>query len=272
MSLGTLVAIGGYIYQFISAAGQLLFQWQELQPGLISAERLAPLLAATELGAAVDKMNTLMSPGAIKIRGLCFSYAAGQDIFHDSDLDIAGADYTAITGPSGCGKTTLLNLIMRLYPAGKGEIAIDGKNINSLPRSLWGKEVIMCPQEPLLWNLSIAQNIAYPGQSAKEADVEEVARLTGADEFIKGLPQGYETVLGENACRLSQGQKQRISLARALIKRPKVLLLDEAFSGLPEEAEAHIIESIRSKFPAMTIVAATHRLASLQKAQTVIRL
>jgi ABC-type bacteriocin/lantibiotic exporter with double-glycine peptidase domain len=272
MTIGTLVAIGGYIYQFISAAGQLLFAWQELQPGLISAERLAPLLAPTNIDAAVDKKNTQISPGAIKIRGLYFSYAAGQNIFHDLNLDIAAGDYTAITGPSGCGKTTLLNLIMRLYPVEKGEIAIDGKNISSLPHSIMGREVIMCPQEPLLWNLSIAKNIAYHYQSAAEASVKEVALLTGADEFIKGLPQGYETILGENACRLSQGQKQRISLARALIKQPKILLLDEAFSGLPEEEEAKIVERIRVKFPAMTMIAATHRLASLQKAQAIIRL
>ncbi len=272
MSIGTLVAIGGYIYQFISAAGQLLFEWQELQPGLISAERLAPLLTPADIDAAVDDKRTIMSSGAVKIRGLHFSYGGDREIFRDFNLDIAGGDYTAISGPSGRGKTTLLNLIMRLYPVVKGEIAIDGKNINSLPRSLWGSDIIMCPQEPLLWNLSIAENIVYPYQSATEAEIKEAARLTGVDEFISALPQGYETVLGENACRLSQGQKQRISLSRAVIKQPKVLLLDEAFSGLPEEEEAKIVDRIRVKLPELTLIAATHRLASLQKAQAVIRL
>jgi ABC-type multidrug transport system fused ATPase/permease subunit len=272
MSIGTLVAIGGYIYQFISAAGQLLFEWQELQPGLISAERLAPLLTQAKINAAGDDKRTTISRGEIKIRGLHFSYGSDRVIFRDLDLDVAGAGYAAITGASGRGKTTLLNLLMRLYPAGKGDIVIDGNNIDSLPGSLWGRDIIMCPQEPLLWNLSIAENIAYPHQSAAEADVKEAARLAGAEEFIGGLPQGYETVLGENAGRLSQGQKQRISLARALVKQPKILLLDEAFSGLPEEEEAKIVERIRVKFPALTMIAATHRIASLQKAQTVIRL
>jgi ABC-type multidrug transport system fused ATPase/permease subunit len=272
MSIGTLVAIGGYIYQFVSAAGQLLFEWQELQPGLISAERLAPLLAPAQVDAGTDGKNTAISTGAIKIRGLYFSYESGREVYRDFDIDIAGGSYTAITGPSGCGKTTLFNLLMRLYTAGKGDIAIDGKNIDSLPHSVWGTDIIMCPQEPLLWNLSIAENIAYPYRSDLEADIKEAARLTGADEFIDGLPQGYETVLGENACRLSQGQKQRISLARALVKQPKILLLDEAFSGLPEEEEAKIVERIRFKFPVLTLISATHRLASLQKAQAVIRL
>lgn len=272
MSIGTLVAIGGYIYQFVSAAGQLLFHLQELQPGLLSAERLTPLLLPANIDAASNGEKATISPGAIKIRGLQFSYGDGRDIFRNFDLAIAATSYTVITGPSGCGKTTLFNLIMRLYPVEKGEITIDGTNINSLPRSLLGREIIMCPQEPLLWNLSIAENIVYPYSRVEEVRIRVAAELAGAEEFISSLPQGYATVLGENACRLSQGQKQRISLARALIKQPKILLLDEAFSGLPEEEEAIIVERIRVKFPAMTMIAATHRLSSLQKARTVIRL
>lgn len=272
LSLGALAAIGGYIYQFISASSELLNQWQNLQPGLIAAERLSPLLRQNKDNASILEKNIAIVKGAIKIHQLYFSYDNGPVVLHGLDLDIPAADYTVITGPSGCGKTTLLNLMMRLYPAQKGEIYIDGRNINSLPLSFLGKEIVLCPQEPLLWNASIVENITYPNMHLSWDHIKKAAQLSGADEFIVDMEKGYDTIIGENACRISQGQKQRISLARALVKQPKILLLDEAFSGLPEAEEAKIIERIRSQFAKMTIVAATHRLASLKDRPNVIKI
>lgn len=272
LTLGTIAAIGGYIYQFITSSSQLLFNWQELQPGLISAGRLAPLLTPDKVKGEVIGENVPIVSGDIKIRGLNFSYDGGRVIFNNLNLDIKAEEYTVITGPSGCGKTTFLNLIMRLYEIEKGEILIGGKNINSLSLLLLGKELIICPQEPMLWNATVAENIAYPEPHSSDDQIKIAAALSGADQFISHLEKGYETMIGENATRLSQGQKQRLSLARALIKQPKILLLDEAFSGLPEEEEVRIITSLRTQFPKMTIVSATHRLAGLKNYGGIIKL
>jgi ABC-type bacteriocin/lantibiotic exporter with double-glycine peptidase domain len=262
MSLGTLAAIGGYIYQFISSSSRLLSHWQDLQPGLISAQRLASLLAQDKNARGSGNQALADISGAIQISGLHFSYAGDHKVFDGFDLDIAAGEYAVITGPSGCGKTTLLNLIMRLYPAGQGRITIDGKEIGSLPRELLGRRIVMCPQEPMLWNTTIKENIIYPDSRFDQERFAQASRIAGVDGFVAGMPKGYDTVIGENAACISQGQKQRISLARALIKQPEILLLDEAFSGLPQDEEARIIAQLRGLFPRMTIVLATHRLAA----------
>ena len=196
LSLGTIAAIGGYIYQFISSSSQLLFNWQDLQPGLISAQRLAPLLTPGKAHCTADETPAVVLSGAIEISRLNFSYAGGRDIFDGLNLDIPAGEYTVVTGPSGCGKTTLLNLIMRLYPTEKGEILIDGKNVNSLPRSLLGTQIILCPQEPMLWNATVSENIAYPALAFSEDDLKNAAALSGADQFISNLEKGYETTIG----------------------------------------------------------------------------
>jgi len=259
MSLGTLAAIGGYMYQFISAASRFLFYWQDLQPGFISAQRLAPLLTQdiTAYGSGNEVLADIR--GAIQINGLHFSYPGKRKVFEGFDLDIAAAEFVVIMGQSGCGKTTLLNLIMRLYPIERGHFTIDGKKIESLPRALLGSRIVMCPQEPMLWNATIRENIIYPDSRFDQERFARAGRIAGVDVFAAGQPKGYDTVIGENAACISQGQKQRISLARAVIKEPALLLLDEAFSGLPQDEEAGIIAQLRGVFPRMTIVLATHR-------------
>ncbi len=272
LSLGALAAIGGYIYQCISASSQLLSQWHNLQPGLIAAERLLPLLKQDKTEALITGEKVNIAGGAIKVHQVHFSYDNGPAVLKGINADIPAADYTVITGPSGCGKTTLFNLIMGLYPLKSGEILIDGKNIDLLLPFLLGKEIIICPQEPMLWNASIVENIIYPETYLDWEAIKQAVQVSGADEFVAQMEKGYETIIGENACRLSQGQKQRISLARALVKQPKILLLDEAFSGLPEADEANIIARIRAQFKATTVVAVTHRLSSLKDCASIIRL
>lgn len=260
ISLGTLAAIGGYIYQFISSASRLLFHWQDMQPGLVSAARLAPLLRRDNAAYKPGEGGMVDIRGAIEACGIYFSYGSGRKVFAGLDLDIAAGEFAVIMGPSGCGKTTLLNLIMRLYPVERGFIAIDGKNIESLPRTLLGRRMVMCPQEPQLWNATIRENIIYPDSRFDPERFALAGRIAGVDGFVSGMPNGYDTIIGENAACISHGQKQRISLARALIKQPKILLLDEAFSGLPQDEEARIIAQLRGLYPGMTIVLATHRL------------
>jgi len=272
ISLGTLAAIGGYIYQFLSSASRLLFHWQDLQPGFISAQRLAPLLRQAKDAHCPDESGMVDIRGAIEARGIHFSYGQGRKVFTGLDLDIAAAEFVVIMGPSGCGKTTLLNLIMRLYPLERGYIAIDGKNIESLPRALLGRRMVMCPQEPQLWNATIRENIIYPDSRFDHEQFIMASRIAGVEGIVAGMPNGYDTVIGENAACISQGQKQRISLARALIKQPKVLLLDEAFSGLPQDEEIRIIAQLRGSFPGMTIVLATHRLATEQTVSRIINI
>lgn len=269
MSLGSLAAVGGYIHQFISAAGGLFDRWRDLSPGLVAAERLQPLL---EAGRGEGASGPALAGGSVSMRGLRFSYPEGPPVFDQFSLEVPSGDFVVLSGPSGCGKTTLLNLLMRLLVPEQGAILLDGKDIGSLGGSAWGRDVVLCPQEPMLWNLSVAENIAYPRRALAEVDLRDAAALSGADKFIAALENGFGTRVGENAARLSQGQRQRLSLSRALAKRPRILLLDEAFSGLPEDEEARLLAALRERFPSMTIVSATHRLSALQGLGRVVRL
>jgi len=270
ISLGLLAAVGGYIYQFMASAGQLSGQWRNLQPSLVAIERLGPFLTFfPELSAGIgERLNGC----AVSLERITFAYPGGANVLTDLSLNIAAGEYAVVNAPSGYGKSTLLNLLMGLYVPQQGAICFDDKNINILAVSVWGREIVLCPQEPMLWNATIAENITYPGFGYSKDEIKKAAVLSGADKFIDGLEKGYETVIGENATRLSQGQKQRLALSRAMIKCPKILLLDEAFSGLPEDEEALIIASLRNQFPGMTIISATHRLAALAGGIRIIKL
>ena len=171
----------------------------------------------------------------------------------------------AFVGLSGCGKTTILSLILRLYQWPKGAIYIDGIDSRGIKLDSLKSRIGVALQEPFLWNDTIANNILYGAESAADRDVKKAAELAGAHDFITEFPAGYNSVICEMACKISEGQKQRIALARALIKKPKILILDEAMSSVDSETEEVVTSNIRREFADSTVITVSHRASTVEK-------
>jgi ABC-type multidrug transport system fused ATPase/permease subunit len=270
MTLGTLTAIMVYLSQLISLQGQIAMFFQDSVSGFVSCERIAKILNEE------DRIREL--PGArkadfksysISFDQVSFGYRKDKYIIKDLSFQIESGKHIALVGPSGCGKTTLLNLILRLYDPWHGQISIDGVDLKGLEINSLKQRIGVVLQEPFLWNDSIKNNICYGIESVSGAQVDEAARITGVDELVRNLPLGYDTVIGENACKISEGQKQRIAIARALIKSPRILIFDEAFSSLDSASENKILATIKDVYKDITIIIVSHRLSSLSKAEII---
>ncbi len=270
MSLGTLMAIMVYLSQLIALQGQIAMFFQESVSGVISCERIAKILDEE------DRINQL--PGAreadfksydISFNQVSFGYRQGKYIIKDLSFNIKSGKHIALVGPSGCGKTTLLNLVLRLYNPWHGQICIDGVDLKELKINSLRQQIGIVLQEPFLWNDSIKNNICYGMGNVSGAQIDEVVRIAGINEFAFNLPLGYDTVIGENACKISEGQKQRIAIARALIKSPRILIFDEAFSSLDSASEEKILTTIKDVYQDTSIIIVSHRLSSLAKTETV---
>lgn len=195
----------------------------------------------------------------------CPSYS----VLHNVNLEAPEGKVVAVCGPSGSGKTTLLNLVVRFYDPCLGEITLDGVNLRSLSVRWLRSTVSLVSERSTLFNYSIAENIQFGQDGSSSAEVVEAARLVGMHDFIVGLPKGYETEVGEQGCQLSEGQRQRLALARAVVKCPKVLLLDNAMAALDAASEAHLLRSLAKGRSRRATVVVTQRLSTLREADEV---
>lgn len=193
-----------------------------------------------------------------------FAYEAGKQVIDNLSLHVEKGRTTAIVGPSGAGKTTVVDLLMRLVLPQSGEVTADGVSMAELDVHDWRRRIGYVAQDAVMFHASVRDNIAWGRPDAERGDVERAAELAFADEFIRQLPQGYDTVVGDRGMRLSGGQRQRIALARALARDPEVLILDEATSALDAESERKIQQAIEKLAESMTIVVVTHRLATVK--------
>ncbi|MBU0634323.1 MAG: ABC transporter ATP-binding protein/permease [Candidatus Omnitrophica bacterium] len=264
MSLGSLTAIMVYFGQLMGLQGQFAYFFQNTIRGIVSGQRIAQILdERTTLIEAENAKKVVFKQGEVVFKNVGFGYREGEYILKNISFDIKGGRHIAVAGPSGCGKSTLLNLILRLYDPLNGGIFIDGENIKELSfKSLRG-QIGMALQDPFLFNDTIKSNIAYGIEGASDKEILEAARLCGIDAFVEGLALKYETVIGENACKISEGQKQRIAIARALIKKPKILIMDEAMSSLDSEREEEILSKIKQIQGISTLIVVSHRLSTL---------
>ena len=202
--------------------------------------------------------------GAIKFENIYFKYPnTEKEILKSINLNFSGGKMTALVGHSGAGKSTILNLIPRFYDPNKGDIKIDEQSIyNSTIYSL-RKNISLVSQDTTLFDDTIKNNIAYADANASQDEIEEAAKLSFADEFIKKLPNKYETIIGENGIRLSGGEKQRLSIARAILKKSPIILLDEATSSLDAETEDKIQKAINFLTKGRTTIVIAHRLSTI---------
>ncbi|TVR18646.1 MAG: ATP-binding cassette domain-containing protein [Anaerolineaceae bacterium] len=208
--------------------------------------------------------------GGITFEGVTFSYDDKQDVLRGIDLDIAPGEIIALVGPSGAGKSTMFNLIPRFYDPTDGRVLMDGVDLRDITQSSLRDQVGIVPQETLLFGGTIYDNIRYGRLSATREEVIAAASAANAHEFITGLPDQYDTVVGERGVRLSGGQRQRVAIARAILKDPRILLLDEATSSLDSESETLVQDALARLMQDRTTVIIAHRLSTIRVAHRIV--
>jgi ATP-binding cassette subfamily B protein len=248
--------------------------WGEIQRAAGAMERLSELLAAEPTIKAPPRPAVIAgrAAGRIRFEAASFSYPSRREslALDRFSLDVQPGETVAIVGPSGAGKSTSFQLLLRFYDLLAGRIRLDAADIAQLdPRAL-RRQIGLVPQETVLFGESARENIRYGRPEAGDDEVEEAARLAAADAFIRALPEGYDTYLGERGTRLSGGQRQRIAIARAILKDPPVLLLDEATSSLDAESERLVQAALLSLMQNRTTLVIAHRLATVKKVDRIV--
>ena len=236
-----------------------------IQQGISAAARILPIVDTVNKIQNVENAKALeVSKGSINFKNIFFSYETSEEeVLKGVNLEFEGGKMTALVGHSGSGKSTILNLIPRFYQASKGEISIDNQPINSVTLESLRDKISLVSQETTLFDDTILNNIKYANENATSDEIYEVAKLSNAHEFINKLPNKYDTLIGENGLRLSGGEKQRISIARAMIKKSPIILLDEATSSLDSETEAKIQEALNTLTRNKTTIVIAHRLSTV---------
>ncbi len=271
---------GGQLGQFLlyaifasAAAAGLSEMWGEVQRAAGAMERLAELLQSRPAIVAPEHPVGLpeQSEGRITLDKVCFRYPSRPDTraIDNVDLDVASGETLAIVGPSGAGKSTLFQLLLRFYDPESGSIRLDGVDVSQAAPEAVRSRIGLVPQETVIFGTSARENIGFGRPGASDAEIEAAADAAAADTFIRQLPDGYETFLGERGTRLSGGQRQRIAIARAILKDPPILLLDEATSSLDAESERAVQEAMEHLMEGRTTIIIAHRLATVLKASRI---
>jgi ATP-binding cassette, subfamily B, bacterial len=272
---------GGQIFQFLlyagfvgSSAASLTEMWGEMQRAAGAMERLGELLRARPALSAPPHPESLPArvSGAMHFDNVTFHYPSrpGSPALANFSLEVASGETIAFVGPSGAGKSTTFQMLLRFYDPDSGRILIDDKRLADLRPEDIRAQIGLVPQETVLFGASARENIRYGRPTASDAEIEAAAVAAAADEFLRKLPQGYDTFLGERGTRLSGGQRQRIALARAILKDPPILLLDEATSSLDAESERLVQEALEKLMRGRTTIIIAHRLATVLKADRIV--
>ncbi|MEK6728350.1 MAG: ABC transporter ATP-binding protein [Candidatus Omnitrophota bacterium] len=207
--------------------------------------------------------------GEICFKNVHFGYQQEKEVFKGLNFTIPAFSWAGITGPSGCGKTTLINLILRLYDPWKGKILLDGVDTRMIKLSSLTEKMTIATQQPLLFDVSIGENISYGLRGIRQAEIAEAAKLACIHDFINQLPHGYDSVIGEDASYLSQGLKQMVAIARAVLRNPQLLILDEAASSVDSFTEEKIFINLRQRRQGLSTIIISHRLFSIQDADRI---
>jgi ATP-binding cassette, subfamily B, bacterial len=271
-TIGTLVAFLGYVGGLFGPVQGLTGIYQTLQKGYVSLEEIFSIIDIQEhLGDAPNARELNGIKGDVVFEHVKFRYEdLERPILDDVDLEAKAGQTVAIVGPSGSGKTTMMALLMRFYDPQQGAVKLDGMDLRSLKQRSLRRKIGTVLQDPLLFNDTIRNNIAYGRPDASQAEVEAAACAANATQLIARLPEAYETMVGERGSRLSVGERQRIAIARALLKDPPILVLDEATSSLDAESEALVQEALDRLMKGRTTFVIAHRLATVVHADRII--
>ncbi|HHY75548.1 MAG TPA: ABC transporter ATP-binding protein [Firmicutes bacterium] len=261
-----------YVASFYEPVIQLNRINESLQQALAAGDRYFEVLdSIPEIKDAPDAVE-LPTPvkGHIVFENVSFQYGDDVPVLRNINLEIKPGQMVALVGPTGVGKTTMANLIPRFYDPTEGRVLVDGHDIRKVKLASLRRNISMVLQDVFLFNGTVAENIAYGSPHASREQIEEAARLAGAEEFIKELPNGYDTHIGERGVRLSGGQKQRLAIARALLYDAPILILDEATSSVDTETEAKISSALRRLMQGRTTVVIAHRLSTIRNADKIV--
>lgn len=270
MNIGDVQAFIQYSRQFTQPLTQVASMANLLQSGVASAERVFELLDADEMSAEPSGSLPASVRGRVEFEGVDFSYKADQRLIEDLNLAVEPGQTIAIVGPTGAGKTTLVNLIMRFYNLNAGRITLDGVDISQVPRQEVRRQVGMVLQDAWLFGGTIRENIAYGRDGATEDDIVEAAKATFVDRFVHSLPDGYDTVIDEEGNNVSAGEKQLITIARAFLSDPSLLILDEATSSVDTRTELLLQQAMNSLRTGRTSFVIAHRLSTIRDADAIL--
>jgi ATP-binding cassette subfamily B multidrug efflux pump len=270
ITIGDVQAFIVYSRQFTQPIMQVAQIANVLQSTVACAERVFEVLDEPEMTPDSHDNVIELPKGAVRFEHVSFGYEPDVRIIKDMNLDVKPGDVVAIVGPTGAGKTTLVNLLMRFYDVDSGRITVDGVDITSIPREDLRREFGMVLQDTWLFGGTIKENIAYGREGATDEEVIRAAKMAHADHFIRLMPQGYDTVLNEEASNISQGQKQLLTIARALLADPTILILDEATSSVDTRTEAYIQNAMIELMKGRTNFVIAHRLSTIRDASTIL--
>jgi subfamily B ATP-binding cassette protein MsbA len=270
LSAGGLVAFLSYLGALYAPIQTLSRLSGVVQRAQVGAERVVEVFDADP--SLVERRTARALPavrGLLEFRDVCFGYDPHAPVLRGLDLTIAPGETVALVGASGAGKTTLVSLLLNYYDADDGLIAIDGQDVRQFTPPSVRQQIAAVLQEPMLFQASVRENLRYGRLNASDAEIEDAARIAQADQFIRQLPDGYDTQIGPRGARLSGGQRQRIAIARALVKNAPVMVLDEATSALDPSTEAQVLHGLRTRLRDSAVLIVAHRISTVRHADRI---
>jgi ATP-binding cassette subfamily B protein len=272
MTLGDLVMINAFMIQLYIPLNFLGVLYREIKQSLTDLDRMFTLLEKEREVADSPNAPTLLlsGPPTVKFESVVFAYEPARTILHGISFEIPAGKTVAVVGPSGSGKSTLARLLFRFYDVGSGAITIDGQDIRQVTQGSVRRAMGIVPQDTVLFNDTVRYNIAYGRTDATEAEVEQAASAAHIHEFIAGTPKGYDTMVGERGLKLSGGEKQRVAIARTLLKNPPIVIFDEATSALDSANERAIQAELQSAAQNKTTLVIAHRLSTVVEAHEIL--
>jgi ATP-binding cassette subfamily B protein len=271
VSVGLIATFIGYGQNFVSPLRQLANMYNSIQAALAGAERVFEIIDTTpEPDAAAGSAAPAAVRGDVRFEHVDFSYVPGIPIIRDMSLEALPGQTIALVGPTGAGKTTIINLLTRFYEINRGRITIDGRDIRDMPKAGLRRLLGLVLQDTFLFADTVMENIRFGRLEATDEECIRAARMAEADHFILRLPQGYQTNLSERASNISQGQRQLLAIARAILANPAILILDEATSSVDTRTEARIQKALLTLMKGRTSFVIAHRLSTIREADRVV--
>jgi len=271
ITLGDFTMINAYLLQLFIPLNALGFVYREIRQALVNVERLFKLLAdKPAIEDAPDATELAVNRGEVQFDHIHFAYRPDRPILKDVNFSIPSGHKIAVVGASGAGKSTLARLLFRFYDVDQGAIRIDGQDIRQVTQDSLRSAIGVVPQDTVLFNDTLYQNLAYGRPEATEEEVYRAARMAHLEDFIHSLPEGYETKVGERGLKLSGGEKQRVAIARVILKNPPLLILDEATSSLDSLSEQAILTALKEVSQRRTTLVIAHRLSTVMDADSIL--
>ena len=271
ITIGVFVLLQAYVLNIINQLWGFTRLVRDLYQGYADSKEMVEInLLSHEIKDAPNAKELVVKNAEVEFKGLSFNFNDTRKVLENINLTIKPGEKIALIGPSGAGKTTFVRLLLRLYSATTGKILIDGQDIAEASQESLRKNISMVPQDPILFHRTLAENIAYGYRGASMEQIQNAATLAHCDEFIKDMPLGFETYVGERGIKLSGGERQRVAIARAILKNAPLLVLDEATSSLDSNSEMLIQDALENLMKDKTTIVIAHRLSTIQKMDRIV--